>query len=160
MLKMVTQYYGVWEPSPTAAQRLAFLENVLMPKITFEQLQTSLRLRGKILGAHTKAELTSMLGSCLAVEVESLEGDEQVKEIREMERAIEAYMVRNQAKKAKKVRFRHLLPCRASLTVVTSRTAQAKAAGDMGALACNPRSQEGPARHRCCSHGDGERGAV
>ena len=46
MLKLVTQYYGVWEPSPTAAQRLAFLENVLMPKITFEQLQTSLKLRG------------------------------------------------------------------------------------------------------------------
>lgn len=103
MLKRITQYYGVWEPAPTAGARLLFLENVLMPKVSFEQLTATLQLRGIVLGQHTKEELMEIMGEALTLETKNLE-ESVVKALREMERDIDAYDMRNQLKRANNVK--------------------------------------------------------
>ena len=103
MLKRITQYYGVWEPAPTTGARLLFLENVLMPKVSFEQLTATLQLRGIVLGQHTKEELMEIMGEALTLETKNLE-ESVVKALREMERDIDAYDMRNQLKRANNVK--------------------------------------------------------
>lgn len=69
-LKRVVMYYDVWEPPPSNATRLLFMEQVLLPKVEYEQLITSGQLRGLEFDHITKMELSLALGECFELEVE------------------------------------------------------------------------------------------
>ncbi|KAL4086684.1 hypothetical protein PRIC1_013746 [Phytophthora ramorum] len=86
-LKRVVTYYDVWEPPPSNATRLLFMEQVLLPKIEYEQLVTSGQLRGLKLDHLTKMDLSLTLGECFELEVE-LKGEEGHTAFKESENMI------------------------------------------------------------------------
>lgn len=69
-LKRVVVYYGVWEPPPSNATRFLFMEQVLVPKLDFEAMRQSARLRGFEVERITKLDLILLLGECFELEVE------------------------------------------------------------------------------------------
>ncbi|KAG7390019.1 hypothetical protein PHYPSEUDO_008981 [Phytophthora pseudosyringae] len=69
-LKRVVLYYDVWEPPPSNATRLLFMEQVLLPKIDYEQLITAGQLRGLEFEHITKTDLSLALGECFELEIE------------------------------------------------------------------------------------------
>uniref|UniRef100_H3HCY8 EF-hand domain-containing protein n=1 Tax=Phytophthora ramorum TaxID=164328 RepID=H3HCY8_PHYRM len=86
-LKRVVTYYDVWEPPPSNATRLLFMEQVLLPKIEYEQLVTSGQLRGLKLDHLTKMDLSLTLGECFELEVE-VKGEEGHTAFKESENMI------------------------------------------------------------------------
>lgn len=67
-------YYNVWELPPSNATRLLFMEQVLVPKLDYDLMLQSARLRGLELERITKMDLVVTLGECFGLEVE-LQGD-------------------------------------------------------------------------------------
>ncbi|KUF84824.1 E3 ubiquitin-protein ligase HERC6 [Phytophthora nicotianae] len=89
-LKRVAMYYDVWEPPPSNATRLLFMEQVVLPKIEYEQLVTSGQLRGLEFQKITKMDLSLALGECFELEIE-VKGEAGHAAFKEMERVINEY---------------------------------------------------------------------
>ncbi|KAG4064615.1 hypothetical protein PC123_g598 [Phytophthora cactorum] len=89
-LKRVVLYYDVWEPPPSNATRLLFMEQVLLPKIEYEQLVTSCKLRGLEFAQITKMDLSLALGECFELEAE-VKGEAGHAAFKESERVIKEY---------------------------------------------------------------------
>ncbi|KAE8894166.1 hypothetical protein PF003_g21870 [Phytophthora fragariae] len=89
-LKRVVMYYDVWEPPPSNATRLLFMEQVLLPKVEYEQLITSGQLRGLEFEHITKMDLSLALGECFELEVE-VKGEAGHAAFKESERMIKEY---------------------------------------------------------------------
>ncbi|GMF13550.1 unnamed protein product [Phytophthora lilii] len=83
----VVMYYDVWEPPPSNATRVLFMEQVLLPKVDYEQLIASSQLRGLQFDHITKMELALALGECFEMEVE-LKGEEGHSALKMLERQI------------------------------------------------------------------------
>lgn len=86
-LKKVVMYYDVWELPPSNATRLLFMEQVLLPKIEYEQLITSSQLRGLEFEHITKMDLSLALGECYELEIE-VKGEVGHAAFKESERVI------------------------------------------------------------------------
>ncbi|KAL4115288.1 hypothetical protein PRIC2_013453 [Phytophthora ramorum] len=103
-LKRVVTYYDVWEPPPSNATRLLFMEQVLLPKIEYEQLVTSGQLRGLKLDHLTKMDLSLTLGECFELEVE-LKGEEGHTAFKESENMIKEYSADKKRSQDKQINF-------------------------------------------------------
>ncbi|KAI9993343.1 hypothetical protein PInf_015421 [Phytophthora infestans] len=89
-LKRVVLYYDVWEPPPSNATRLLFMEQVLLPKIEYDRLLTSAQLRGLEFQQITKMDLSLALGECFELEVE-VKGEAGHVAFKELESLIKEY---------------------------------------------------------------------
>ncbi|KUF98154.1 UDP-glycosyltransferase 84A4 [Phytophthora nicotianae] len=98
-LKRVAMYYDVWEPPPSNATRLLFMEQVVLPKIEYEQLVTSGQLRGLEFQKITKMDLSLALGECFELEIE-VKGEAGHAAFKEMERVIN---IKNVSKRSKRI---------------------------------------------------------
>jgi hypothetical protein len=78
----------VWEPPPSNATRLLFMEQVLLPKVEYEQLSNSAQLRGLVFEQITKMDLSLALGECFELEVE-VKGETGHNLFKESERLIQ-----------------------------------------------------------------------
>ncbi|KAJ0393312.1 hypothetical protein P43SY_009980 [Pythium insidiosum] len=80
-LKMVVQYFGLWEPPPSNATRVLFMEQVLLPRLDFDVMMQALAWRGVAVERVTKMDLILLLGECfeLEVEIRGLGGHEELK---------------------------------------------------------------------------------
>ncbi|KAL4164322.1 hypothetical protein KRP22_004189 [Phytophthora ramorum] len=103
-LKRVVTYYDVWEPPPSNATRLLFMEQVLLPKIEYEQLVTSGQLRGLKLDHLTKMDLSLTLGECFELEVE-VKGEEGHTAFKESENMIKEYSADKKRSQDKQINF-------------------------------------------------------
>ncbi|KAH7469047.1 Calmodulin-like protein [Phytophthora ramorum] len=103
-LKRVVTYYDVWEPPPSNATRLLFMEQVLLPKIEYEQLVTSGQLRGLKLDHLTKMDLSLTLGECFELEVE-VKGEEGHTAFKESENMIKEYSADKKRTQDKQINF-------------------------------------------------------
>lgn len=83
-------YYDVWEPPPSNATRLLFMEQVLLPKVEYEQLMESAQLRGLGFDQITKMDLALALGECFEIELE-LKGEAGHAAFKESERLVKEY---------------------------------------------------------------------
>ncbi|GMF41946.1 unnamed protein product [Phytophthora fragariaefolia] len=86
-LKRVVTYYEVWEPPPSNATRLLFMEQVLLPKIEYEQMMMSAQLRGLEFNNITKMDLALAIGECFELEVQ-VKGEAGHASFKESERTI------------------------------------------------------------------------
>ncbi|KAL3662934.1 hypothetical protein V7S43_011880 [Phytophthora oleae] len=89
-LKQVVMYYDVWEPPPSNATRLLFMEQVLLPKVEYEQLIDSGHLRGLEFDHVTKMDLCLVMGECFELEVEA-KGELGYAAFKDQERVIKEY---------------------------------------------------------------------
>lgn len=74
-------YFGAWELPPSSATRFLFMEQVLVPKVDYDTMLQSVRLRGLEVERVTKMELMLLLGECfeLEVEVRGVDGHEALR---------------------------------------------------------------------------------
>ena len=70
-LKTLVQYYKQWEPPPSASTRMLFMEQILLPRISFQTLQRSMMLRGIIVDRITKTELMDMTMNAFEIEIQA-----------------------------------------------------------------------------------------
>ncbi|OQS03440.1 hypothetical protein THRCLA_04258, partial [Thraustotheca clavata] len=82
--KRVVMYFDLWEPPPSTSTRVLFLHQVLLPKITVSEIQSSLRNRGFPVERATKLEMIDLFGDCLDIEQE-LCSEELRRSFREMD---------------------------------------------------------------------------
>ncbi|KAF4140172.1 Regulator of chromosome condensation (RCC1) repeat [Phytophthora infestans] len=103
-LKRVVLYYDVWEPPPSNATRLLFMEQVLLPKIEYDRLLTSAQLRGLEFQQITKMDLSLALGECFELEVE-VKGEAGYVAFKELERLIKEYSQDKKSNQEKQVKL-------------------------------------------------------
>ncbi|KAG7398420.1 hypothetical protein PHYBOEH_011122 [Phytophthora boehmeriae] len=96
-LKRVVMYYDVWEPPPSNTTRLLFMEQVLLPKVEYEQLMTSSQLRGLEFDYITKMDISLELGECFELEIE-VKGEAGHAAFKESERLIKEYSLDKKSK--------------------------------------------------------------
>ncbi|OQR99686.1 regulator of chromosome condensation (RCC1) [Achlya hypogyna] len=82
--KRVVVYFDQWEPPPSAATRNLFLHQVLLPKLTIAEVQSSLLNRGFVVGRATKLEMIDLFSDCLDIEHE-LCSEEQRRSFKELD---------------------------------------------------------------------------
>jgi hypothetical protein len=82
-LKSVVIYYDLWEPPPSNATRLQFMNHVLVPRLDFTTMQKSAQWRGlgDVVVRITKMNLMLLLADCFALEreVKGESGHEMIK---------------------------------------------------------------------------------
>lgn len=103
LLQRVTQYYDVWEPAPSAKTRGVFLQNVILPKVTFDQVANTLRYRDIPADNMNKDELVDLVGDAIEIEVKHL-GLSRHRELKELEKSVEFFDQRGQARKSRKAK--------------------------------------------------------
>lgn len=68
--KRVVIYYNVWEPPPSNATRLLFMEQILLPQLEYDVMLQSAQWRGLEVERIARMDLVLMLAECFALEVE------------------------------------------------------------------------------------------
>lgn len=68
--KRVVIYYNVWEPPPSNATRLLFMEQILLPQLEYDVMLQSAQWRGLEVERIARIDLVLMLAECFALEVE------------------------------------------------------------------------------------------
>lgn len=68
--KRVVVYYNVWEPPPSNATRLLFMEQILLPQLEYDVMLQSAQWRGLEVECVARMDLVRMLAECFALEVE------------------------------------------------------------------------------------------
>jgi hypothetical protein len=68
--KKVTCYYDVWEPPSSNSTRFLFMEQILLPRLDFDDMMNSLQYRQVKLERITKLDLVMTLGECFELEIE------------------------------------------------------------------------------------------
>lgn len=69
-LKLVVKYFDVWEPPPSHATRLLFMQQVLLAKLNHETLMASAQIRGLTFDRVTTMDLILALAECFELELE------------------------------------------------------------------------------------------
>jgi hypothetical protein len=101
MVMVVTKYYEVWEPPPNPNFRKQFFEKELIPKVKYESIQFSLKVRGKVVEDGTKMELMMALYEDILLEKRLL-GERAHKGLRELEEQTAKLIKRKKVKMADK----------------------------------------------------------
>jgi hypothetical protein len=86
-LKKVVKFYDAWEPPPSRATRMLFMEQVLLPRLSFDTMMTSVGYRELKLEKMTKLELVATLGECFELEIEK-KGEEEHEKLKQTEKII------------------------------------------------------------------------
>ena len=97
----VCKYYEVWEPPPNPNFKKVFYEKELIPKITYEEIQFSLKVRGKQIENGTKMDLMLEMYEDILLEKKLL-GERAHKGLRELEQQISKLLKRKKMKMAEK----------------------------------------------------------
>lgn len=95
----VCKYYDVWEPPPNPNFKKVFFEKELIPKIMYEDIQFSLKVRGKQMENGTKLELMEEIYEDILLEKKLL-GERAHKGLRELEQQIRKLLKRKKMKMA------------------------------------------------------------
>lgn len=86
-LKVVTKYYDVWQPAPSAHTRLLHLQNAVLPLVDQVDLRQSVDVRARSSDQMTKLELVDEVYKCILFELEHL-GKRTHREIASMDKDI------------------------------------------------------------------------
>ena len=98
-LKLAAQYFEVYEPPPSASSRLLHLQNVIVPKITFNDASHSVGWRGKSTQGKNKVQLVDELVLMLRLEEEVL-GPGTSSKFRALEKEVNTLLEKSQKRKA------------------------------------------------------------
>lgn len=101
VIKVTAKYYNVWEPPPNPAMRMIYLTKELLPKMQYDAVKFSLKVRGKDMGEKTKLELCEELYEDILIEKKLL-GEKAHKAIRELESQIADLLKRRKFSLAEK----------------------------------------------------------
>jgi Ca2+-binding EF-hand superfamily protein len=102
-LRLVAEYYGVWKPPPST-NRLLYVKQELLSKVTIDRMRFSLEMRGKYPEGLNKNELTALLCECLGLELKTL-GNLRHRQLRQMELDIISFTKRKRKAQAKSLRL-------------------------------------------------------
>ena len=101
VIKVSSKYYNMWEPPPNPATRMIYLMKEMLPKIQYDAVKFSLKVRGKEMGERTKLELCEELYEDILIEKKLL-GEKAHKAIRELETQIADLLKRRKTTLAEK----------------------------------------------------------
>ena len=80
----VIKYFGMWQSIDNHQDPLSFLQQAVLPKLNFEELQLSLQVRGKVNSGLTKLQMVHILYNDLKLEIKVM-GENFQRSIRENE---------------------------------------------------------------------------
>ncbi len=71
-LRMVTEeYYNVWEPSPIRDMRMSHMENIIIPRLEFEDVALTLSMRGFEMDGMNKRTMVDVVYEVMVIEMEN-----------------------------------------------------------------------------------------
>ena len=99
-LTKVIKYYDVWEIIPPKCDPLTFIHSNILPKVSFDEIQLSLQIRGKMNSGLTKLQMMDILHDDIEFEMK-IYGELFQRKVREYEIEILSLKKRNKLKMAK-----------------------------------------------------------
>lgn len=103
-LRSVLQYFDAWQPPPGDKEPLRYYGDVLLPKIEYTRLKSSLEIRGKTPGEATKRQLLDTLYRDICLEKKVL-GERAHRRIRQVEEEIRQLSKRRRSALAKRLKL-------------------------------------------------------
>jgi len=102
VITIVSKYFNVFEPPSNPSLKLQFLEKVLMPKLSYDDIKFALKCRGKSIEGGTKYEMMEKLYEDILLEKKLL-GERAHKAIRELETQVAGLLKRKKITMANRI---------------------------------------------------------
>jgi alpha-tubulin suppressor-like RCC1 family protein len=102
IIQVLGKYFSVWEPPPDPLKRIQFLEKIVFPKISYEDIKFSLFCRGKNIEAGSKLDIAEKLYQDITLERKLL-GEKAHKSIKALEVQVSSLLKRKKEFLAKKI---------------------------------------------------------